>query len=152
VFNVRILFLFPQSNRKIEFVFFYITEHFAQMVNQQASTGTNTQPTNNNNNNINIQDSLLRSAFVVQPDPPSSTRSNETLRSRSADSRPSNTNNSTSNIDDDDADWIDLPAMDIPMPPPPPPPQLPNAPIIPIPRIRGPAIIRMLWSKTKILH
>ena len=116
------------------------------MVNQQTSTGTNTQPSNNNN----IQDSLLRSTFVVQPDPPSATRTNEALRSRSADSRPPNTNTPASNIDDDDDNWIDLPSADIPVPPlPPMPAQLPNPPVLPIPRIRGPAIIRMLSLKNE---
>ncbi len=116
------------------------------MVNQQTSTGTNTQPSNNNN----IQESLLRSAFVVQPDPSSAARTNEALRSRSADSRPPNTNAPASNIDDDDDNWIDLPATDIPVAPLPPlPAQLPTPPILPIPRIRGPAIIRMLLSKNE---
>lgn len=120
------------------------------MVNQQTSTGTNTntQPSNNNNNNMNAPDSILRSTFVIQPDSSSSARTNETLRSRSADSRPSNTNRTAANLDDDDADWIDLPAMDIPMPPQQ-QQQLPTPPMVPMPRLRGPAIIRKFVLKSK---
>ena len=117
------------------------------MANQQASAGGNIHPSNNDN--MNIPDPLLRSTFVIQPDSSSSTRNNETLRSRSADSRPPNTSTVPSTTEDDDADWIDLPSMDMPMPPPPPPPQLPTPPVLHIPRIRGPAIIRMSLPKEK---
>jgi hypothetical protein len=127
------------------------------MVNQQTpgSTNNNTQPSNNNN--LDISDSVLRSTFVLQPDASTSMRNNETLRSRSADSRPINTNTAasttTSSIEDDDADWIDLPSMDLPIPPTPPAQQqqqLPHPPILPMPRIRGSAIIRkFLQNKTK---
>lgn len=135
---------------------FSFLEHIAQIVNQQTSgTGINNNQSLNNNN-INAPDGILRSTFVLQPDSQSTTttRATDALRSRSADSRPTNPNANASNTDDDDADWIDLPPMDIQMPPPPPPPQLPNPTAIPIPRIRGPAIIRkynlpLFFSKSK---
>ena len=147
MFNVRTT---PSEyHSKNSFLFFRLTEHIAQIVNQQTSTSTNTQ-TPNNNNNTNTPDSILNSSFVVQSDSTSGTRNNEALRSRSADSRPSNTNTPASNLDDDDADWIDLPNMDMPVPPPPQPAvQHPIPPILPIPRLRGPAIIRMLSKKRK---
>ncbi len=127
--------------------FFLILEHFAQMVSQQTpgAANNNTQPPNNNNSDVS--DSILRSTFVLQPDSSTSTstRNNEALRSRSADSRPINTNTATStttsSIEDDDADWIDLPPMDLPLPP----QQLPSPPILPMPRIRGSAIIRKFF-------
>ncbi|CAF1162054.1 unnamed protein product [Rotaria sordida] len=125
-----------------------VQQHFAQMVNQQVPNNTNINnqiPNNNNNNILNATDSILRSTFVLQPDSSSSSsRNNETLRSRSADSRPTNNNTTTStttsSIEDDEADWIDLPSMDLPMPP----QQHPNPPIIPMPRLRGPAIIQSI--------
>lgn len=133
-------------------LFPHLLEHIAQIVNQQSSTSTNTQ-TSNNNNNANTPNPILNSSFVIQSDSTPSTRNNETLRSRSADSRPSNTNTPASNMDDDDADWIDLPPMDLPVPPPPQPTaQHPIPPILPIPRLRGPAIIRMLLKDQTILY
>ncbi|CAF0890660.1 unnamed protein product [Adineta ricciae] len=121
-----------------------VQQHFAQIANQQTPGGANnsTQPLNNNNQNI--ANSLLRSAFALQPDSASSIRDrNETTRSRSADSRPPNTNtniSTQSNIEDDDNEWIDLPSMELPIPTPPlPPSQMPA-----IPRLRGPAIIQSI--------
>ncbi|CAF1403986.1 unnamed protein product [Rotaria magnacalcarata] len=120
-------------------------QHFAQMAHQQTPNSINmNNPTGNNNSEMNLADSILRSTFVLQPDASSSIRNNETLRSRSADSRPSNTNpatsTTTSSIEDDDSDWIDLPPMDLSVPP----QQPSNEPALPIPRLRGPAIIQSI--------
>ncbi|CAF2492678.1 unnamed protein product [Rotaria sp. Silwood2] len=122
-----------------------VQQHFAQMTNQQVPNNTNINNQSPNNNNSNVTDSILRSTFVLQPDSPATTlRNNETLRSRSADSRPPNNNTTTStttsSIEDDEADWIDLPSMDLPVPP----QQLPNPPMLPMPRLRGSAIIQSI--------
>ncbi|CAF0752785.1 unnamed protein product [Adineta steineri] len=124
-----------------------VQQHFAQMVGQQtaSNTNSNTQSPNNNNNNQTIADTILRSTFALQPDSASSGRErNEAIRSRSADSRPrpntSSTSGTTPSIDDDDADWVDMPSMDLPVPP----QQLPNPSLAGIPRLRGPAIIQSI--------
>ncbi|UJR37992.1 hypothetical protein I4U23_030674 [Adineta vaga] len=120
-----------------------VQQHFAQMANQSTAgaTNNNTQPLNNNQN---IADSLLRSAFTLQPDSVLSTRDrNDAIRSRSADSRPSNPNTGVSTgsiVEDDDGEWIDVPSMDLPLPT----QQVPTPPIPPIPRLRGPAIIQSI--------
>ena len=111
------------------------TEHIAQMVNQQMPTGRTDNVSQMNMNNLDAASSLLRSAFVMQPNTPAPARNTDAFRSRSADSRPANTNTGVGiNIDDDDADWVDLPT-DLPMPPQP-------MPAPSMPRFRGPAIIR----------
>jgi hypothetical protein len=121
------------------------------MANQQTPNTANNNSQQSTNNNSDPSTSTLRSTFVLQPDSPlSTTRNNETLRSRSADSRPPNTNtaaSTSSSIEDDDADWIDLPSMDLPMPP----QQFPTPPILPTPRLRGPAIIRKFFQTKKRL-
>jgi hypothetical protein len=126
---------------------FHSIEHIAQMVNQQMSTGTSSHESEQTNNqNLDQSQSILRSTFVVPNDSgTSAARLNEGLRSRSADSRPINPNpatatataTATSNMEDDDSDWIDLP-MDHPAPS----QALPAPSILPMPRIRGSAIIR----------
>lgn len=145
VYNVRISFFLDHLKIKmIVFFFSYFIEHIAQMVNQQSPGGANNNTQSSNNNNTNVPDPILSSTFVVQPDSSSLTRNNDTLRSRSADSRPANTNTLTSNMSDDDSDWIDLPAMDMTMPP---PQQIPPPHGFPMPRLRGPAIIRKFFPK-----
>lgn len=122
-------------------------QHFAQMSSQPTSNSTNnTNAQASNNTHSNLSDSFTRPTIVNQPNPLSSIRHNETLRSRSADSRPINNNTTistttTSSAEDDDSDWIDLPPMDgSPMPL----QQSPNLPMIPMSRIRGPAIIQSI--------
>ena len=131
------------------------------MANQQTSNSTNnntessnnnTEPSNNNNDS-NLSDSLVRSTLVLQPNSSASIRNNETLRSRSADSRPINNNTRTSttttlNVGDDDSDWIELSSMDLPMSAHP----LPNPFTPPMSRFRGPAIIRKFFPKDKAVE
>ena len=117
------------------------------MVHQQMPGAATGQGQPMNNQNMNAANPTLRPTFVLQPESVASARATENLRSRSADSRPLNSTAPASNIEDDEADWVDVP-MDMPMPMPMPMPAqaVPNLPMYPTPRFRGPAIIRKFES------